>query len=114
MPGGSPGKLRAAAEAFYRPADTAGQGNAFGAMLAAAAANEVIEVWPENWRPWTLFTSLNTQWNVVGTAGRTGLRYESLYPLLDRMTSTDEEWRSLFEDVQVMERAALAAMYPSP
>lgn len=111
MPGGPPGKLRAAAAAFYRPADTAGQGNAFGAMLAAAAADEVIEVWPENWRAWMLFTSLTTQWN-VGMGGRTGLRYESLYPLLDRMTKTDDEWRDLFGDVQVMERAALAAMYP--
>lgn len=111
MPRGTPGKLRAAAAAFYTPAATPGQGNAFAAMLAEAAASEVIEVWPDNWRAWMLFTSLNTQWN-VGMGGRTGLRYESLYPLLDRMGLTDDEWRGYFDDVQVMERAALAAMYP--
>lgn len=42
--------------------------------------------------------------------GPTGLRYEALYPLLDRMTATSDEWQELFEDVQILERAALEQM----
>lgn len=70
----------------------------------------MVHVWPENWRAWTLFLTLTTQW-FVGMGGRTGLRYESLYPLLDRLAGSEQEWERLFDDVQVMERAALGAMY---
>lgn len=110
MPRGAPGKLKAAAEAFYRPTKQPGQGNAIGAALAAAAANQEVEVWPENWRSWSLFTDLSTQW-IVGMGGRTGMRYESIFPLLDRMEPTREGWDALFKDIQVMEQAALTAMY---
>jgi hypothetical protein len=111
VPRGAPGKLKAAAEAFYRPVKQPGQGNPLAAALATAAANQEVDVWPENWRAWSLFIDLSTQWS-VGMGGRTGLRYESLYPLLDRMEPTAEGWDALFKDVQVMEQAALAAMYP--
>ena len=39
-------------------------------------------------------------------AGRTGLRYEALYPLLDRHTKGDD-WDDLFADIRTMEYAAL-------
>ena len=42
--------------------------------------------------------------------GPTGLRYEALYPLLDRETSDPSEWRALFQDIQVLESAALKQM----
>lgn len=42
--------------------------------------------------------------------GRCGLRYEALYPLLDRATETEEQWDELFDDVRVMEYAALKQM----
>lgn len=42
--------------------------------------------------------------------GATGLRYEALYPLLDRRTTNAEEWEQLFDDVQVLEHAALKKM----
>lgn len=42
--------------------------------------------------------------------GRTGLRYEALYPLLDRMAADADEWEALFEDVRDMEYAALKQM----
>lgn len=42
--------------------------------------------------------------------GRTGLRYEALYPLLDRAADTADEWEALFDDVRVMEYAALKQM----
>jgi hypothetical protein len=97
-----------AASAFYRRAPDAG--NKYGAFLAAASANEVVEVWPENWRSWTLFMKLCSQWS-TGMGGRTGLRYESLYPLLDRLGLSTDEWNEMFEDVRAMEGAALEAMH---
>lgn len=68
-----------------------------------------MEVWPENWPVFVLFTSVQTQWN-VSMGGPTGLRYEALYPLLDRETRDPSEWRTLFQDIQVLESAALKQM----
>lgn len=42
--------------------------------------------------------------------GPTGLRYEAIYPLLDRETDTKDEWMELFHDLQVLEGAALNQM----
>lgn len=42
--------------------------------------------------------------------GPIGLDYAALYPLLDRLATTDEEWEEMFNDIQVMEREALATM----
>jgi hypothetical protein len=42
--------------------------------------------------------------------GCTGLRYEALYPLLDRQCSDLHDWQQTFADVRVLESAALAAM----
>lgn len=54
---------------------------------------------------------VSTQWQATGMGGYTGLRYEALYPLLDRAAENADDWESLFDDVQAMERAALAAMH---
>lgn len=70
---------------------------------------EDCEVWPENWPSFSLFCQLQTQWR-TGMGGATGLDYTALYPLLDRMADDAEQWDLLFDDVQVMERAALSAM----
>jgi hypothetical protein len=55
------------------------------------------------------FMRVQTQWN-VGMNGTTGLRYEAIYPLLDREAATPQEWEDLFDDLQVIERAALKQM----
>ena len=52
---------------------------------------------------------MQTQW-AVGFGGRTGLRYEALYPLLDRMDLPQDEWEDLFDDVRTLEIAALTQM----
>ncbi len=52
---------------------------------------------------------MQTQW-AVGFGGRTGLRYEALYPLLDRMGLSHDDWDEALEDVRVMEIAALKQM----
>lgn len=67
------------------------------------------EVWPDNGPAYEIFTTVQTQWN-VGMGGRCGLRYEALYPLLDRATDTPERWQELFDDVRIMEYAALQQM----
>jgi hypothetical protein len=74
--------------------------------------SEEVEVWPENWPVLDLFLRLDSQWQ-IGMAGRTGLRYEALYPLLDRQGLTRDEWDEWFADVRALERAALAAMQES-
>lgn len=62
-----------------------------------------------------MFNSFGTQWSwAVGMSGggRTGLRYEAIYPRLDRITKGDEEaWERIFADIQYMEQAALEAQH---
>ena len=70
---------------------------------------EEFEVWPENWRVFVLFSRLQTQWS-VGMSGATGLRYEAVYPLLDREAQGAEDWQQLFDDLQTLEGAALKQM----
>jgi len=77
--------------------------------MAAGGGKNEVEVWPENWEAFHLFTRMQTQWT-VGFGGRTGLRYEALYPLLDRMGLPQDEWEDLFDDVRTLEIAALTQM----
>ena len=77
--------------------------------LAARQQDQCTEVWPDNWRVFVLFSRVKTQWN-VGMGGCTGLRYEAIYPLLDREAQDSEDWQQLFEDLQVLEGAALKQM----
>ncbi len=42
--------------------------------------------------------------------GPTGLRYEAIYPLLDREAKDGEDWQQLFDDLQTLEGAALKQM----
>lgn len=72
-------------------------------------APEDVQVWPENWPAFCLFARMQTQWH-IGMGGRSGLRYEALYPLLDRETKDAAEWQALFDDVRTMEYAALKQM----
>lgn len=71
-----------------------------------------VEVWPDNWTAFGLFHRMSTQWN-TSMSGCTGLKYESLYPLLDRAATCPEEWEELFDDVQVMESEVLKQMHES-
>lgn len=56
-----------------------------------------------------LFLRLSTQWR-VGFNGPTGLDYTAVYPLLDRMFPDPVDWDLAFDDVQIIEREALAAI----
>lgn len=78
-------------------------------LLEANGTVNEVEVWPDNWRAFTLFCDLQTQWR-VGMGGATGLDYTALYPLLDRVAQSSDEWDDLFSDIRLLEREALAAM----
>jgi len=105
---GSLGKLKAAAKALYRqkPPERPGVG---GFDLGTYYAEQEANVWPENWPSALLFSRLATQWR-VGMGGRYALDYCSLYPLIDRITDTQEQWFLMFDDIREMESAALEAM----
>lgn len=82
-----------------------------GFNIFAVAAQEAadIEAWPEHHAVFQIFNRLSTQWQ-VGMGGATGLRYEALYPLIDRLGLDSDEWDLLLDDIQTMEHAALEAM----
>jgi hypothetical protein len=97
---------------YRRLPNPGGEGDLIGKALIAAAAKEVIEVWPDNWPVFQLFARLSTQW-MVGMSGPTGLRYEAAYPLIDRMAGSPEEWDAIFDDLQLMEQEALKTIRES-
>ena len=76
-------------------------------------ADEEVMVWPECMAAYRIFTAIGTQWAYATTGMssiHTGLRYADVYPLIDRATKTDEEWDDLFQDIRIMESAALKEM----
>ena len=79
------------------------------ADLAGHFVEDDMEVWPENWPALELFSALGTQWR-VGMAGATGLDYTAIMAVMDLQNTAPEDRRGLFDDVRVMERAALQMM----
>lgn len=69
--------------------------------------NDVFELWPENADPINLFIRLQTQWR-YGPVGATGLDYNGVHSALRflKIRPTTE----LFDQIQLMERAALDAL----
>ena len=68
-----------------------------------------MEVWPDNWTAFLFFRRLGTRW-CVGMGGATGIRWEAVYPLMDRLGLEPEQWDELLQDLEVMESAALTQM----
>ena len=66
-----------------------------------------FEVWPENWSAVEMFMRVQTQWRAAMN-GVIGLDYTALAWLLTLYEVKDQ--RSLLEDLQVMEAAALAIL----
>lgn len=101
------GKLTQAVAALYAPAGASKPRNGFDLSHLYQPKN--TDVWPENWPVFTLFCSACTQWR-TGMSGATGLDYNVLFRLLDMRYSDREEWQQAFEDLQLLESAALAEM----
>lgn len=69
-----------------------------------------IEVWEEHLSAIDLFHAMGTQWH-TGMSGPTGLNYQALPFLLRLHGAPRADWRQLFEDLQVLEGAALKEMH---
>ena len=67
---------------------------------------DVTEVWPENVPALQMFQRIGTRW-VVGMGDVTGIRWEAIYPLMDRLGLDAPAWDALLSDLEVMEQAAL-------
>lgn len=73
---------------------------------------ETVEVWPENWPTWLIFRDCATQWRTAGMTGvKVGLDYTPLFRLMDESGLSRGEWREAFDDIRVLEGAALKAMH---
>lgn len=72
-------------------------------------AGEAVEIWPENLPAYEAFNALGTQWR-IGMGGATGLDYTTVPVVLRLRAVPRTEWPHLFEDLRVMESAALEAM----
>jgi hypothetical protein len=71
---------------------------------------EPVEVWPENWPAFKVFSDLRTQWRVSGMGGATGLDYNVLFRKLDRMNLPPDEYDQMEDDIRLMETTALLLM----
>lgn len=90
---------------MYRTAGGSGvRVNAFD--LGRLLRKDEVEVWPENWPAWSLFRRLDTQWR-VGMHGPTGLDYNVVLALIDRLKLEPVEADDLLEEVRHLERSAL-------
>jgi hypothetical protein len=72
-----------------------------------AAPDEDFGVWPENWAAVEMFLRVQTQWR-TSMGGVIGLDYAAVAWVLKLYGIEDQ--RSLLEDLQVMEAAAMRVM----
>lgn len=78
-------------------------------LTAEDYEGDSVEVWPENLPALQMFQRVGTRW-VGGMGGISGLRWEAIYPLMDRLKLEPDAWDALLADLEVMERAALEEM----
>jgi len=71
------------------------------------APAEDFDVWPENWAAVEMFLRVQTQWRTT-MGGLLGLDYGVLAWVFKLYAVEDE--RSMLEDLQVMEAAAMAVL----
>jgi hypothetical protein len=68
-----------------------------------------VEVWPDNLQAVNVFIAMSTQWS-VGPAGPIGLKYEALPEVWRRTKTPMQDRDAIFQDLRVMEDAALEQM----
>lgn len=88
---------------------TEAEAHAAGFELEDYEDDTAIEVWAANLPAFNLFRRIGTRW-VYGMNGPVGLRYEAIYPLLDRLNLSPEDWDLMLSDIETMEHAALTEM----
>lgn len=80
---------------------------AFGVALPEEPQSRDFEVWQENWEVVLLFMRCQTQWRTT-MSGLLGLDYTAVAWVLKLYEIEDQ--RSMLEDLQVMEAAAMQAL----
>ncbi len=93
---------------MYWRAPPADELAAFGLKVSDVTPQDV-EVWPENWAAVEVFAQMGTQWR-VGVGGPIGLDYTALRFVMGMHRLAPDERLGLFEDIRVMEHAALDQM----
>lgn len=81
----------------------------WGLVPADIESDFTHEVWPDNWQAVVLFSEMGTQWR-IGFSGPTGLDYGCVYARLDRLGLPQETWEQTYDDVRILESAALEQM----
>ena len=86
---------------------------AMGLKADAPMVEDKLELWSDNVAAVEIFGDMLTQWN-VGPGGLVGLRYEALasLPRYARLPVADQQF--MFDDLRVMERAAITEMRKEP
>jgi len=82
----------------------------FGLSSRDFGEGDGIPVWPDNWLSVRIFNALCTQWR-VGMNGPTGLDYGAIPVVLQLKQIPETDWPDLFDDICVMEQAALSTMH---
>ena len=78
-----------------------------GLVLPEQARNDDFEVWEENWPVLEMFLRCQTQWRTT-MSGVLGLDYAAVAWVLKLYEVEDQ--RSMLEDLQVMEAAAMVTI----
>ena len=84
----------------------------YGLTIEEATQGQVVEVWPDNLLAVNTFVAMSTQWR-VGAMGATGLDYNALIDVMKLIGVHAKDRGDVFEDVRIMEDAALKLMKES-
>lgn len=79
------------------------------------ANEQIIELWSDTVGSFAVFDTMLTQWNYAGIDGRgnlirSGMRYESLGEVWQRLAVPESDRDDVFADLRVMEAEALRTM----
>ena len=103
------GQIRSA-EAQEQAATEVDQALAIFGLVAQSVPQSIdaLYLWPENVRSWNLFQATDTQWT-MGPNSAIGLNYSGVEVVMRKYRVKRCDELQVFRDIQVMERATLAA-----
>lgn len=57
-----------------------------------------------------MFQRIGSRWVFGAMGGVAGIRWEAVYPLMDRLGLAPDDWDALLSDLEIMEHAAMEVM----
>ena len=72
--------------------------------------DDPVEVWPENYAAFDLFSMLSTQWR-MGMNGPVGLDYMPMFAMMNRMNLSEQAYHWMFGDMRIIEAEALTLIH---